>query len=483
MNHVLISFIKTAAAEFAPGLPVKEKISSLPSIASPKKWEFVLQKHEADKAGTHYDLRLGDTDTGIGHSWALPSGLPPTGGRGLAIQQPDHTISYFDFQGRITDGYGKGNVSTTKRTKTEIVSAGADKVSFNLYTGRDIEEYTLVRTNGKNWIIVNRGVTKERRPDLPSSKPMYRETKFKMVKFDDTNQLMAAKLDGAHVTLDMSRSGGPVRLFSYRPTERATGVIEHTHKVKGTLNTRVPSGLGGTVLRGELWGVRKGTKKSAIPAEELGGILNSGVWKSRDKQEDQGVNLAYAPFDVVKYRGRNVDNYPYQKKLTILKDVVNRLKEVGSPMQIGMPRFATTEAAKAKLYRRIKNQTLPETKEGVILWNLTDSAPPVKAKLRPDHDVFIRRIFMEKGERGKLNNMAGGFEYSWTPDGPIMGRVGTGFSHELKRDMAANPQVYIDRVAKVEAEKVFKSSKYPSQPGALSKPAFIGWHIEKGKQK
>ena len=75
---------------------------------------FVIQKHTAEIAGLHYDVRL--ESNGILLSWVLRK-EPPTsiGIKRLAIPVADHSLNWANFTGEITHGYGKGTVSIYDR--------------------------------------------------------------------------------------------------------------------------------------------------------------------------------------------------------------------------------------------------------------------------------------------------------------------------------------------------------------------------------
>lgn len=496
--------LESATGEFAPGIPDPKKTRKVQKVNRPQQWEISIQKHDAEKARTHFDLRLGNPRTGIAHSFAIPKAELPKPGESryrLAIQQPDHTLAYMDQEGVIPKGqYGAGPVKLTLREKADVFHVDdkrkpfEGKIRFNVYTSRGPEEFALRRLTkreieaarkdnaiGKNvnprvvWALHNK-TKHQSKMGLPTGRPPYREVKPRKAPdrveklIEDENVVFMPKLDGAHNLVATEANKIP-RVFSYREpkSERPGGVIEHTHKIPEMLKTKVPPGLGNIVLRGETIAVDG--KGQAIESQDIGGMLNSSVWKSRQKQRQAGAKLQQTIFDVARYRGQDMTNAPFEKKLEVLQKVQRAMPH------LRIPEIARTPEEKRKLFEDIKARRHPLTTEGVVAWGL-EGGRPTKVKFDDDHDVYVKKIYRERNKPDTPSRapMAGGFEYSTTPDGPAVGRVGTGFSHQLKAEMLEHPERFIGRAAKVTAEKVFKS-------GRLSKPRFTGeWHLDKGRQ-
>jgi superfamily II DNA or RNA helicase len=460
----------------APGIP-EMKISELPTVKKPEVWEFSAHPHATIRAKgrQHIDLRLGNPSTGIAHSFVLPKARVPDPGEMVqVIPTVDHTVPYMDFVGDLPPGYGHGTVTKGRRTKAEVYHAdpgdeAGTKLRFNLYDEASPEEFSVRKDGQGRFFLHNKTQTRERRPDLPASKPSYREIQVGDVNPEDPNQILMPKLDGAHAIIDLKAGRSP-RVYSYREAKRApTGLIEHTHKMPGLLEKKVPKSLDGTALRAEVLAVGKDGK--ALPAQLIGGLLNSGVWKSRAAQEEAGVRLKVFPFSVVRHKGRDMENAPFSEKLKVLREAERSLRDVE------VPEIAEYPEDKANLIASIADGSHPLTEEGVVAVDKTQHRY-TKAKFTPDFDVYVRKVHPAiSGKTGEPHDRAGAISYSWTPDGPIVGQLG-GFKHTEAKDMLENSDKYVGRAAKVKAMKVFTDKD--GTPGALFQPRFKEWHLDKG---
>lgn len=289
----------------------------------------------------------------------------------------------------------------------------------------------------------------------------------------DPSWVGTPKIDGVGTAI-MLRAGERPTIFTAEP--KKTGPREHTDKVPVFARTRVPKYLDDTIVRAELFG--RDSEGKPIPVRDTVGLVNASTEQSLETQQEKGVELVPALLTVERFRGRDTKNLPFRDQLDLIQQIKTRLP------QFIVPEYAFSEQEKLDLLNRIKAKQHPLTEEGVVFHNLEHgksrpTTTTVKAKFRPDFDVYVRGIFPGRGSRE--GEAAGGFEYSWTPRGEIVGRVGTGFSHETVRDMFSHPEKYIGRVARVRAPHAFPGSK-PGTLGALRAPAFKDWHPEKGQQ-
>lgn len=73
-----------------------------------KKSKFILVKHQAKKAGLHYDLRFKIPDSKDWDSFALRKGIPKGNEKVLAVRTTIHSEKEAKFVGKIESGYGAG---------------------------------------------------------------------------------------------------------------------------------------------------------------------------------------------------------------------------------------------------------------------------------------------------------------------------------------------------------------------------------------
>jgi hypothetical protein len=312
----------------------------------------------------------------------------------------------------------------------------------------------------KNWLMIKTGAIR----NAIKTKPSYKTVSDIDIK--DNNKVVQPKVDGAHTLIALT---GRIKndIYSYRTSKRTGKNVEHSNQVPHLRDLKVPKSLAGTVVRADLYGK---TDHTAMSAEQVSGILNSGVKKSLAKQEQIGKLQPYV-YDIDKFKGKDVSKAGYAEKFKLLKQIEAKIPE------LRVAETATTPSAKEKLIKQIKGAKHPDTKEGVVEWDLTrKGGSPTKMKFRDNYEVFIRKIFPAIDKAGKTKNEAGGFEYSWGPKGPIVGNVGTGFNREQKIDMLKNKSKYIGGVARVKSQQKFQS-------GALRAPAFYSMHVERNLEK
>lgn len=443
----------------AIGLPDPTRYGDLSKVAPGQLLDWIVQRHQARRAGEHFDVRMGTPDTGL-FSWAVRKGLPQPGGKHLAVRQPLHEHGYRDFEGEIPSGYGAGRVSKHDEGRVLVTRVEPSAIHFTVAHRRYPERYLLTRsTDPKRWLLINT----TRTDVVPHEKVRYTSIPAqevrKVLSRLAPGSAVQAKIDGAAALTRLFRDHAEI--VSYRTARESGRPIVHTERVfHGRPEIKVPPELVGSVLRGELYGV--GPDGRAIPPQQLGGLLNSAVGKSIEQQRAGGIKLRKMLFDIQQLGSEPVSSeVPYAQRRAMLERILPHLPE----SVFHLPEEATTPAAAQALWDRIASGKHPLTREGIVIHPATGT--PRKVKLRQEHDVHIREIFPGTGKYRGVG--AGGFRYSHTPAGPIVGKVGTGLSDELRKEMHSDPQAFVGRVA-----RVLSQGKLPS--GALRAPSLLSLH-------
>lgn len=124
-----------------------------------KRLRFVVHEHHA--TNLHFDLRL--EMGGTLKSWAVPKGLSlnPNDKR-LAIEVPDHSLSYINFVGTISEGnYGAGRVVIWDNGEYSIDTNPLEqlakgRLSFTFYGKKLRGNFTLMRMKDRKnqWLVM-----------------------------------------------------------------------------------------------------------------------------------------------------------------------------------------------------------------------------------------------------------------------------------------------------------------------------------------
>jgi GNAT superfamily N-acetyltransferase len=445
----------------AKGIPDRAYYGEPDKIEPGTELDLVQQLHLALRAGRHFDYRFGDKKRGL-YSWVTRKGVPGPGGRVAMFQQPAHSYAYKDFEGTIpSPGYGAGTVKKHDEGKILVTKTSPGFIHFTRTDKKYPERFVLFKPKTKpgrkdDWLLANVTPTKA----LPYSKLRYTrvaaedvESKLKDMKEGDT---VSAKVDGASALIQLLRNKAEVT--SYRAASGTGFPILHTERVfHGKNQIELPPELEGTVLKGELFGTKG---KKVIPPQELGGLLNATVANSLQMQRDKHIKLRSLLYDIQQYGKTPVDlqTTPRAERYALLQKVIKHLPKDKFQLSDDVPAEKALE-----LWKQIGSGQHPLTEEGIVGWPA--KGKPWKAKYTEDADVNITNVFPGEGKYEGVG--AGGFEYS--TDKAVTGRVGTGFSDEVRKDMLANPDKYIGRVARIRSQQQLPSGVYRA-------PSFIALH-------
>jgi len=450
------------AKEYAPGIPRKGYFPNTDKLKPGQLLDYVVQRHQATRRGLHYDLRLGNKPMGM-FSWASNQ-PPPTheGERMGLIRTNQHTADYNKFEGIIPAGnYGAGRVSTHEIGKALVTNTTPNTISYSLAHKKHPERYTLIKPEGytdRQWILIKAitptesGADKLHYKNIPESKIM------EVLKGTKPNTEVQAKVDGA---LHFLNVGHKQELLSHRKSKITGKPVVQTERFFGNVpHEQVPKELRNSVLRTEVYGEQNG---KVIPNQELGGILNSSVSKALTDMKDRNIQLKGLLFDIAKLHGQPVDvnQIPYSERKKILNKFLSYLPK--GKFEVAKGTNDPDEAV--ELYKDIKEGKNPSTVEGVVVH--PEKGVPAKHKVMPEADVFITGTFPAETNSKYDGKGVGGFTYSVKPNGPTIGRIGTGLIDRLRIDAYNNPDKYKGRVAVIHSHGQFEKSQAHRVPALL----------------
>jgi hypothetical protein len=438
------------------GIPDRQNYPDPKELEIGKIYKYLVQKHLAKKRGPHLDLRIGDQDTGL-HSWAttrLHNSSQPlfSSSNTVLIHQPLHNYSYKDFQGIIAKGYGAGKVKKLQEGNLLITKKDAQGIHFTTADSNPQRVAIIGPHDDKKWLVMlskaiaHPGTTKPKMTSVPKE-----EIEERLDNLGE-GEVVQPKIDGSFIIVDTGK--GAVELLSQRISKKTNKPIVSTEKFFGCRPSYdIPAKYKHSILFGEMYGLKG---KQIIPAQELGGILNSNIANSIQAQQEKGIKLKTMLFDVASVGGKNVADLSYNKRKLLLAGILKHLPED----KFHLPEETGDKAEAKQWLASIMSGKHNLTNEGLIL---RSDKGAEKLKLTNEFNVYIKKLFEGTG---KYKGMAGGFEYSHKPDGKIVGKVGTGFSDELRKQMWDNPAEYEGLKARVHAQERYSG-------GALRAPSLM----------
>lgn len=396
---------------------------------------LVIHQHKAHKAGDHFDIRVDLGNKAV--SFATRKGLPKAGEPVYLIRQPDHVVSYMDWEGDIPKGeYGAGKVVKTFESPV-VMKSHNDAIHLTIPDGENKGTYVFLRKDDEQWL----GVKKKDLPRAWEERPKYRETLPDKV--DDKDYFATEKIDGAHFLAALTPRG--ISFTSQRKSAQGE-LIERENNVPHLRDLKAPKKYDGFVLRGELWH-DKGFNT-------VSGILNSKPPRAVETQKKVGL-IQFAPFRI--HKGPNgEENLPYEEQFKIIKEISKEFPHYFEP-----PRVSD------KPHKDFFDEIGREKGEGIVLVN-KQTGENYKMKHRYDYDLIVDSF---TPGTGKYEGRAVGAINLKDKNGRMVGKVGTGLTDEMRIDMYKNPNKYVGKLVKVESRKPLI--------GQLREPSFLGLTTDK----
>lgn len=444
--------------EFAPGIKRRDYFGNLNKLREGQVLDYVIQHHLAERAGPHYDFRIGSPHLGM-YSWATRRFPTQEGDRQFAARTNLHTYEYKDFEGTIPKGkYGAGTVKKHDEGKVIITNITPNTISFSIAHKKHPERYTLVRpeTFGtKDWLIVKQNTPNE----APSEKKHFKQVSLNEVlntiKKLEPGFSVQKKLDGALILFNIDNNG-KLEALSHRISKQTGKPVLHSERLFGAIpHLDLPKEWHNTAFQGEVHGYKgKEKDKNLLENRELSGLLNASIVNTLSTLKNKRISLKTLLFDITKKQGKQITNdIPYIERRKMLEELIKYLPK----NKFTLPEEAKNKDQVRKLLNNITSPFLAHKIEGVVVHPNTGT--PFKSKYFPDATVYVKDIFPARKGTKYYGTHAGGFVCQLAPGiGEEFG-VGTGMDDRTRKDMWDNKDKYIGRYINVHSHGILPSGK------------------------
>jgi bifunctional non-homologous end joining protein LigD len=386
-------------------------------LTAPAGTQFVIQQHHA--TAFHHDVRLEmmNEDTPVLVSWAVPKGLPRSGGvRALAIRTEDHPMGYATFSGSIPEGeYGGGEVRIFDHGTYELIDRNEERLTMRLEGRRLAGIWHLVHTGPKEgkdqWLAIMSQDHRPRGDEPPPPEPMLATLTAEA--FDDPEWVFEPKWDGIRA---IAVCGTDTRLIS-RNDKDITVAYPELHRLhlqvvalEAMLDCEIVAFEGGVPSFQHL------QQRMHVREER------------RIEQLASRMPVVYVVFDLLYLDGKDLTPQPFEQRRRMLEEAIVPSQQIQvSPI---------TANHGVALFKATAEQGL----EGVMAKRCSSRYQPgarsrdwLKVKVKFDADVVIVGWTEGEGRRaGSLGSLVmavfDGDELRY------VGRVGTGFDKSSLND-------------------------------------------------
>lgn len=381
-----------------------------------KKPIFVVQYHKA--RAKHYDFRI--EHNGVLISFAIPKGLPQSPKtKRLAVHVEDHPLDYANFEGVIPKGnYGAGVVEIFDKgyfIPEEDIEKGLKKghIKFTLNGNNLKGEWSLIKTDDKNWIIIkaNDKFAKKVEPKTKKEKNPFKDCKVKPSLLSNTipkgkNWIFEIKYDGYRI-ISYIENGKP-KLVSRNGnlyTTKFSKIAESLCKMAKD----IPMVLDGEVV-----------------SFDTNGRSDFGLLQNNIKQNSG--NFIYVVFDILALNGKDLRDTPLKERKNILEKVM-----INCPNNLLLSSYVIGKGKESFQFAKKMNL------EGIVAKDLNSTYNGIRDESWLKIKCYKRQEFVVGGyttsEKNKtLSAILVG--YYNNNDLIYVGKVGTGFSEETKKDLS-----------------------------------------------
>ncbi|WP_433599849.1 ATP-dependent DNA ligase [Nocardia sp. CA-135953] len=384
---------------------------------------FVVQEHHARRL--HWDVRL-ERD-GVLVSWAVPKGPPTSSDQNrLAVHTEDHPLEYLDFHGAIPKGqYGGGEMTIWDSGTYDTEKWREDEVIVTFHGKRLRGRYAMIRTNGTQWLmhLMRDQNPAEEEADRVSSGPVGPEAAFIVPRpagpapFPRGLQPMlathgeVADLDDVEWCFETKWDG--FRLIA----EIASGTLTLRSRAGNVVTKRYP---GMAVLAEELAGHNVVLDGEAVVFDDHG-VANVGLLQA------DAARAVFVAFDVLYLDGTSLIRKRYSDRRRVLEAIAANAPSLRVP-----PRL---DGSGAEALRFSQEHGL----EGVVAKRKDSVYLPGKRghSWVKQRNWRTQRVLIGGWRRSDARNFKS-LLVGIPHDGRLyyVGRVGTGFSEPVMRDLA-----------------------------------------------